>query len=50
VGTTDHQRIAKHLRKIGYDGWVSIEMRNGLNPSNLDSIRQALDFVLQHYG
>jgi D-psicose/D-tagatose/L-ribulose 3-epimerase len=49
-GITDHKRIADHLRKIGYKGWVSIEMRNGLKPSNLDSVRQALDFVVQRYG
>ncbi len=49
-GTTNHQRIADQLRKTGYGGWVSIEMRNGLKPSNLDSVSQALDFVLQRYG
>ncbi len=49
-GTTDHNRIAGHLRKIGYQGWVSIEMRNGLKSANPDSVRQALDFVIQRYG
>jgi len=49
-GATNHQRIADQLRKIDYRGWVSIEMRNGLKPSNLDSVNQALDFVLARYG
>jgi D-psicose/D-tagatose/L-ribulose 3-epimerase len=49
-GSTEHLRIGSHLEKIGYQGWVSIEMRNGLKPSNLDSIRQALDFVISRYG
>ncbi|MEW6185813.1 MAG: sugar phosphate isomerase/epimerase family protein [Thermodesulfobacteriota bacterium] len=49
-GETRHARIASHLKKIGYQGWVSIEMRNGLKASNVKAVEQALDFVLQHYG
>ena len=49
-GATEHRRIGSHLKKIGYQGWVSIEMRNGLKPSNLDSVQRALDFVQRFYG
>ncbi len=49
-GQTDHQRIAAQLKKLAYSGWVSIEMRNGLQPSNLASVTEALDFVDRYYG
>jgi D-psicose/D-tagatose/L-ribulose 3-epimerase len=50
AGATEHSRLAGHLKKIGYQGWVSIEMRNGLMNSNLDAVHQALDIVLERYG
>jgi sugar phosphate isomerase/epimerase len=49
-GATDHPRIASHLKKAGYQGWVSIEMRNGLLSSNPEAVEKALDFVCRHYG
>ncbi len=49
-GATEHLRIGRHLKKIGYQGWVSMEMRNGLGTSNLDSVQQAIDLVQRCYG
>lgn len=43
-GGVDHARIASHLKKTDYRGWVSIEMRNGLQSSNLKAVELALDF------
>lgn len=50
TGAVDHRRIAAQLKSSGYPGWVSIEMRNGLLPSNLQALEQALDFVVPCYG
>ena len=48
-GGTDHFRMAGQLRNIGYPGWVSIEMRNGWGPSNLDSVKKALELAQRYY-
>ena len=40
--------IAAALRRVGYDGWLSIEMRRTDNP--LDHIRRAVDIAMTCYG
>jgi len=45
----DHLTVAKTLRKSGYDGWISIEMRSGLKASNKDAIHHALEYVKKTY-
>jgi D-psicose/D-tagatose/L-ribulose 3-epimerase len=46
---TPHRRIARTLRELGYQGWVSIEMRGGLTAPNTAAVRAALDFVTATY-
>jgi len=48
-GLTDHTRVARHLRQLGYDRWVSIEMRGGWADPNPVSVRRALDLVVNTY-
>ena len=48
-GATNHKKMAKALLSNGYDGWISLEMRSGLLPNNLDSIRRALEFTKTVY-
>jgi sugar phosphate isomerase/epimerase len=48
-GATNHKKMAKALLSNGYDGWISLEMRSGLLPKNLDSIRRALEFTKTVY-
>lgn len=50
TGITDHARIAKALRDVGYSGWVSIEMRNGWTTPNTTSVSQALENSMKWYG
>lgn len=48
TSTVPHQLIANHLKKIGFTGWVSIEMRSqGLD--NVQNIEQTFDFVAGVY-
>jgi sugar phosphate isomerase/epimerase len=49
-GQTDHARVARHLRQLGYDRWVSLEMRPGWAAPNTISVQRALDFVAEVYG
>lgn len=48
-GETDHIRIANHLRKINYNKWVSIEMRDGLGSSNVSVVADSLEYVIEKY-
>ena len=48
-GATDHQRIARTLRDLGYDHWVSIEMLAGAGVSNVETVRAALAYVAATY-
>ncbi len=48
-GSTDHARIAQRLRALGYDRWVSIEMRDGWTIPNTEAVRTALEFVTNTY-
>jgi sugar phosphate isomerase/epimerase len=47
--STDHGRVARCLRRLGYKGWVSIEMRSRPGTSNIPAVESALDFVLGTY-
>ncbi len=49
TGAVDHAAAAAALRESGYDGWVSIEMRNGWTDPNTDAVEQALEFVVATY-
>jgi len=48
-GDTDHIRIARHLRKMHYDKWVSIEMKNNLGESNVSTVKDSLEYVIEKY-
>lgn len=49
-GTVDHARFAAALRRIGYTGWVAIEMRGGWKSQDIDSVSTALNYALEVYG
>ena len=48
--TVDHQPIAATLKRLGYNGWVSLEMRSRARPSNAEALEAALDRVAGLYG
>ena len=48
-GETDHIRIARHLRIMNYDKWVSIEMKNNLRESNISTVKDSLEYVIEKY-
>lgn len=48
--STNHSLFADTLRKLEYQGWVSIEMKNNVAPANEDAVRNALHFVTEIYG
>jgi sugar phosphate isomerase/epimerase len=48
-GHNCHQCVAQSLHRYGYEGWISIEMRSGLLPSNRDAIRRAVEFTKETY-
>lgn len=50
AGETQHDKIAPVLRSLGYQGWVSIEMKNGLVNPNTQAVKQAIETVTQIYG
>ena len=43
-----HEKVASALAEIGYDGWLSIEMRCGTSP--LEAIKEAITLVQKIYG
>ncbi len=49
-GAVDHARFAAALRKIGYQGWVAVEMRSGWTSPDIDSVASALDYTVGIYG
>lgn len=49
-GKTQHAVIAPVLRSLGYDKWVSIEMKNGLRTPNTDAVKKALEVVTGIYA
>ena len=51
-GTKDnshHEIISSTLKKVQYEGWLSIEMKSGLNPSDIDSVSKGIKFVISNY-
>lgn len=50
TGGADHEAIASALRRSGYQGHVSIEMRGGPDGGNSDAVRKALEVVTRIYG
>ncbi len=49
-GRTDHGAMRLTLKKIGYEGWVSIEMRKDSETSNAEHVERNLLFAKRHYG
>ena len=49
-GEVNHKVFAENLRSLGYDQWISIEMRGGWTAPDAESIEEALKFVTQIYG
>lgn len=45
-----HEQISAFLKKVHYNGWVSVEMRPGLGDSDIASVEKALRFVRRVYG
>lgn len=50
AATVDHRPIAAALKRLGYDGWASLEMRSRARPSNLATLEAALGHVANLYG
>jgi sugar phosphate isomerase/epimerase len=50
AATVDHRPIAATLKRLGYAGWVSLEMRSGARPSNAAALEAALGHVAALYG
>jgi D-psicose/D-tagatose/L-ribulose 3-epimerase len=48
-GIVNHRKIARALNNINYSNYVSIEMKPGLNDSNIETVRSSLDFVQRIY-
>jgi sugar phosphate isomerase/epimerase len=44
----DHERIAQTLRSLGWNKWISIEMRTAEHP--IEAVKQALDYVKAVYN
>lgn len=49
IGQSDHSLIAKALKEQGYEGWVSIEMKNNPNQGNTEVVRSAIEYVMRTY-
>lgn len=49
-GNTNHKEISNVLRALGYQDWVSIEMKNNLTSSNTESVRRSLEFTQETYS
>lgn len=50
IGKINHTEIATALKNLGYDRWVSIEMRTNTKASNVTAVKRALQFVKTRYG
>ena len=46
---TNHEEFAKTLKSLNYDKWISIEMKNGVMNSNVESIKRSLEYVSKIY-
>lgn len=48
-GITRHKEIANILKDLNYNKWVSIEMKSSILETNIDSVKRALEFVVENY-
>jgi D-psicose/D-tagatose/L-ribulose 3-epimerase len=48
-GRSDHRTVAEVLNSISYEGYVSIEMKNNLLPSNIEAVDRALSYISSLY-
>ncbi len=48
-GHTNHATVARALRQVAYDRWVSIEMLNKTSLPNPQAVRQALACATEYY-
>ncbi|MEK7539951.1 MAG: sugar phosphate isomerase/epimerase family protein [Patescibacteria group bacterium] len=49
-GKTDHPQIAAVLKSLGYEGFVSVEMKGGLLTPNTKAVETALHVITNIYG
>jgi sugar phosphate isomerase/epimerase len=49
-GPVDHETMASGLRRTGYSGWVSVEMRPPEGEETKSAVRRVLSFVRRVYG
>lgn len=47
---TNHEEFASILKKLNYDKWVSIEMKNNVLDSNIEAVNRSLDYVSKIYN
>lgn len=47
---TNHQEFYKVLKELKYDKWVSIEMKNNVMDSNVEAVKNSLEFIENIYG
>lgn len=50
AGTVAHERFAATLREVGYEHWVSVEMRSVPEDASLTRLRDALTSAREAYG
>ncbi|RUT42882.1 sugar phosphate isomerase/epimerase [Paenibacillus anaericanus] len=52
IGTesTPHIEIANTLNMVGYQNWVSIEMKNNLSNNNVEAVEKALLYAMEIYS
>ena len=42
-------KFAKTLKSLNYDKWVSIEMKNGVMNSNVEAVKNSLEYIYNIY-
>lgn len=50
IGKVQHHLFDKTLARLGYKGWISIEMKAQSSDSNLESVTKALQVALSSYA
>lgn len=48
-GFVDHKLFAESLKSINYEKYISIEMKPGLEKSNIETVRKSLEFAKEIY-
>ena len=46
---TNHEEFFKILKELKYNKWVSIEMKNNVMDSNIDAVKNSLEFINNIY-